>query len=69
MALYLQFISRGVAARSLQDALIWLLGLAPKRVRLSPHCLWAQMSNFLAWIIKPKQIICDIWQMLVRGLW
>ena len=26
MALYLRFISRGVAARSFQNALIWLLG-------------------------------------------
>jgi hypothetical protein len=27
----LQFISSGVAARSLQDALIWLSGLTPKK--------------------------------------
>ena len=30
MGLDLQFISSGVAARSLQDALIWLSGLTPK---------------------------------------
>jgi len=54
VALYLQFIFRGVAARSLQDALIWLSGLAPKRLRRSTHCLWGPNEQLFGLIYQIK---------------
>jgi hypothetical protein len=44
----LQFISSGVAARSLQDALIWLSGLTPKKTLELPTKDYQPLAHFHA---------------------
>jgi hypothetical protein len=48
VGLDLQFISSGVAARSLQDALIWLSGLTPKKTLELPTKDYQPLAHFHA---------------------
>jgi hypothetical protein len=67
LALYFQFISRGVAACSLQDALIFIGPRAKTRTTFA-GLLAGASEQFIGLDYQAKQIICDIWQMLGGGL-
>jgi hypothetical protein len=62
----LQFISSGVAARSLQDALIWLSGLTPKKTLELPTKDYQPLAHFHAGsaldCVKKKSLRDEKWR-------